>query len=74
LAQDAIRKGLISHANMMQKPLEQGVDYYGNDAMQAMFAETPTCPDTGGSYTAVLAPNGRDVIIRCNDHGAEHHK
>ncbi len=72
MAQDQIRKALVSHSNMRGQTFKPGVDYYAK-AIESGAIELPmTCPESGGAYTAYVETLGGELIITCTDHGDEH--
>jgi hypothetical protein len=70
-AQDKLKKSIISYGNLIS-PLQQGVEYYDNSNIESSFGVYPVCPETGGGYSATLAPSGEDVIVTCTDRGEIH--
>lgn len=73
MAQNQMRKALVSYSNMTNLSLKSGVDYYSEPDYADVFDERLTCPESGGTYSIVLDESGRELVITCNDHG-EHHR
>jgi len=72
IAQNHMRKALVSYSHITNQNFEPGVDYY-NDAFSAgLFEEQLTCPDSGGAYTIFLDESGGGLVITCQDHGDNH--
>ena len=72
-AQDKIKKTIISYGNLIS-PLQEGVDYYANPNIESSFGVYPVCPETGGGYSATLAPSGHEVIVTCTDRSEAHQR
>lgn len=70
--QSKIKKNTLSYGLMVQ-PLSENTEYYGNENIEAAFGDSPNCPQTGGGYSVMLDPSGKDLVVTCTLNGAEHH-
>jgi hypothetical protein len=72
IAQNQMRKALVSYSNITNLNFEPGVDYYTDVFSAGLFEEQLTCPESGGAYTIFLDESGRGLVITCHDHGDNH--
>jgi hypothetical protein len=72
ITQRQLRMALIADANLTNRSFEPGVDYYAVASARGLIAQSLTCPDGGGGYSAKLDATGQHLIITCHDHEGDH--